>query len=152
MGLRHFPRARKQLFLIRGTDNCCCSQLPLRNLDLRSTNPFSFTYKNTRLAATPICHVLLLVLASNSFCHMLPLLNILKMLFHPVRWQRQGKAAREKKVWKVERGLQVPRLSFWNFSYAPNQTKDVEKRCHILGHCLAAACPPSPAQLSRWHS
>lgn len=78
MGLSHYPRARKQLFLVRETDNCCCSQLPLRNWDLRSTNPFGFTYKHMRLATTPACHVLLLVLASNSFCHMLPLLNILK--------------------------------------------------------------------------
>lgn len=87
MGLSHYPRARKQLFLVRETDNCCCSQLPLRNWDLRSTNPFSFTYKHMRLATTPACHALLLVWASNSFCHMLTLLNILKMLFCPARWQ-----------------------------------------------------------------
>lgn len=152
MGLSHFPRAGKQPFLIRGTDNCCCSQFPLRSLDLRSTNPFSFTYKNTRVATTPACHVLLLVLASNSFCYMLPLLNILKMPFCPVRWQTYGKAAREKEVWKVERRLQVPRLSFWNFSYAPIQTKDFEKGCRILRHCPAVVCLPSPAQLSCWHS
>lgn len=66
VGLSHFPRARKQLFLIRGIDNCCCIQLPLRKLDLRAINPFSFSYKNTTQAAIPACHVLLLVLASSS--------------------------------------------------------------------------------------
>lgn len=136
MGLSHYPRARKQLFLVRETDNCCCSQLPLRNWDLRWTNPFSFTYKRMRLATTPACHVLLLVRASNSFCHMLPLLNILKMLFCPAMWQPQRKAAREKQVWKVERGLQVSRLSFWNFSYAPKQTKDVPHPQTLPSCCL----------------
>lgn len=44
----------------------------------------------------------------------------------------------------MERGLQVSRLSFWNFSYAPKQIKDVPHPQTLPSRCLPAF--PSTAQ------
>lgn len=94
-----------------------------------------------RLATPPACCVLSLVLASMSFCSMLPLLNILKTLPCAVRWQLQGRAARDLQLQRVEGGRDVLCLSPCNFSHAP---KLKMWKTLILRHCLAAA--------HLWHS